>query len=246
MTKRLWILIGLTLLTFPALCLAQAADKPEKHYTGSIGAGFSLTRGNTDTANFNISGELKYDPKTKNVMKFEGLYLRASANNIDTSDRLSLGFRDEYSLSKRILVYGAIGYLRDPFKNISYLLNPNGGIGYKPIITDKAELTLNAGAGSVWEKNPGIDVQTSGTINAGENLSLKLTEGARIAQGFAALWKTSDFSDALYHFNIALITPITGKAEVKIEFIDDYKNVTPDPSIKKNDTAFIVSFLYKI
>ena len=46
--------------------------------------------------------------------------------------------------------------------------------------------------------------------------------------------------------NIALVTAITSRAEVKIEFIDDFKNVTPAPEIKKNDTAFIVSFLYKI
>lgn len=246
MAKRFYVVVALLLLTSPALCLAQADQEPEKHYTGSLGAGLSLTSGNTDTTSFNISGELKYDPKTKNVMLFDGLYLRASANNEDTTDRLSLNFRDEYSLSERILVYGALGYLRDPFKNITYLLNPNGGVGFKAANSDKMTLTLTAGAGSVWEKNPGLDVQTSATVNAGENLSLKLSEGAKITQGFGALWKTENFSDALYKFNIALVTSITKKSELKLEFLDEYKNVVPDPSIKKNDTAFIVSFLYKI
>jgi putative salt-induced outer membrane protein YdiY len=226
--------------------MSPAQTPPPKTYAGNIGAGFSLTRGNTDTTNFNLSGELTRDPKNKNVMKFNGLYLRAKANNVNTSDQLALGFRDEYSFSKKTFAYGALSYLRDPFKEINYLLNPQGGIGYKPILTDRVELSLSGGAGGVWEKNPGVEVRSSGTVNAGQSFSLKLSNTARITQRFAALWKTSDFNDALYHFNIAMVTSITKRSELKIEFIDDFKNVTPAPTIKKNDTAFIVSFLYKI
>ncbi|MEJ2108536.1 MAG: DUF481 domain-containing protein [Acidobacteriota bacterium] len=244
--KQLQILSLFLMLTIPAICLAQTDKEGEDHYTGNLGAGLSMTRGNTDTTNFNVSGELTYDPKSKNVMKFEGLYLRANSNDEDTADKLSLGFRDDYSFSKRVSVYGAMGYLRDPFKDISYLLNPQGGIGYKPVITEKAKLSLNAGGGTVWEKNSDMDVQNSGTLNAGQNFSLQISENAKFTQNFSGLWKTSNFSDALYHFGVALVTSITSRSEVKFEFIDDYKNVTPNPEIKKNDTAFIVSFLYKI
>ena len=67
MTKHKWILVlGMLLSAFPAVCPAQEAEEPAKAYTGNIGAGLSLTGGNTDTASFNVSGELTYDPKTKN------------------------------------------------------------------------------------------------------------------------------------------------------------------------------------
>ncbi len=237
--------LALLFLAFPASSLAQAPQAPPKVYTGSFGAGLALTGGNSDTRNFNLAGELTRDPKKKNVIKLNGLYLRASAKGESTADRLTLGFRDEYTISKRSFVYGAFGYLRDPFKEISYLLNPQGGLGFKPLLTDKAEMTLSAGAGGVWEKNPGTDVHASGTLNAGEGITFKLTETSKFIQGFAGLWKTSDLSDALYHFNVALVTAVTKKAELKLEFIDDFKNVTPAPTIKKNDTALIISFLYK-
>ena len=230
----------------PSLCTAQDAEEPPKHFTGNLGAGFSFTGGNTDTTNFNISGELTYDPKTKNIMKASGLYLQSSSNGIDTADRLTLGFRDEYSFSERFFVYGAMGYLRDPFKSIDYLLNPQGGLGYKPILNDRVELTLTGGGGVVWEKNPDVDVQSSGTLNAGENFSLKLSENTKVTQSVFSLFKTANFDDFLIHFDIGLVTSITSRAEVKIQFINDYKNVTPDPETVKNDTAFIFSFLYKI
>lgn len=237
---------GLLLLAFPLAGRAQTSQTPPKVYAGNIGAGLSLTGGNTDTVNFNVSGELTRDPKKNNVIKLKGLYLRSDADNIKTADRLTLGFRDEYSFSKRAFAFGALNYFRDPFKEISYLLNPHGGLGYKPILTERIELALTGGAGAVWEKNPFLDVRSSGTLNAGETFTVKLSETSRFSQGFAALWKTSDFEDALYHFSVALVTSLYKNTEVKIEFIDDYKNVTPRPAIKNNDTAFIVSFLYKI
>ena len=224
---------------------AQATQPPPKVYTGNIGAGYSITGGNSDTSNFNLFVELKRDPKKKNVIQIKGLYLRSSAEESVTADRLTFGFRDEYTLFKRTFVYGAFGYLRDPFKEISYLLNPQGGIGYKAVARERTELTFSGGAGAVWEKNPGLDVQTSGTLNAGESFAYKLSETSKLTQGFAALWKTSDFSDALYHFNFAVATSLFKMAELKVEFIDDFKNVTPNPNIKKNDVALIISFLYK-
>jgi hypothetical protein len=49
----------------------------------------------------------------------------------------------------------------------------------------------------------------------------------------------------LHHFDISLVTSIVKHIDVKLEFMDEYKNVVRK-GIKKNDTAAIVSFLYKI
>lgn len=238
-------LLSMLVFAIPAAAQAPAAAAPPKIYTGSFGAGLAITGGNTDTRNFNLTFELTRDAKTKNVFKSNALYIRSNANKEATADRLALGFRDEYSLSKRTLMYGALSYMRDPFKEISYLLNPQGGFGYKILATDKNTFIVSGGAGGVWEKNPGTDVHASGTINAGQSYVYKLSDATSITEGFNALWKTSDFEDALYHFGIALATSITKRIQVKVEFIDDYKNVTPAPTVKNNDTAFLTSFLFK-
>jgi putative salt-induced outer membrane protein YdiY len=229
----------------PAFAQAPAGAAPPKIYAGSFGAGLAITGGNTDTKNFNMTFELTRDAKTKNVLKANALYIRSNANKATTADRFALGFRDEYNLSKKAFVYGAISYMRDPFKEISYLINPQGGFGYKLVATDKNTFTVNGGAGGVWEKNTGLDVHSSGTLNAGQSYAYKLSDTTAVTQVFTALWKTSDLNDALYHFGIALVTSITKRIQVKVEFLDDYKNVTPRPAIKNNDTAFLTSFLFK-
>ncbi len=229
----------------PAIAQDQGSTPPPEVYTGNFAFGLALTGGNTDTSSYNFSFELIRDPKLKNVIKADGFYLRSSADDKATADTLKLGIRDDYALSERVSLYGALGYLRDPFKDIDYLINPQGGLGFKIYDTDTLDFAVSGGAGGVWEKNSGTDVNTSGTVNAGEAFSYKLSENATLTQNFAALWKTSDFDDALYHFDVGMAASIIKNFGVKVEFRNDYKNVTPDPSIKQNDTAFITSVQYK-
>lgn len=229
----------------PAMGQNAASSPPPEVYTGNFAFGLALTGGNTDTSSFNLSFEAIRDPKSKNIIKADGFYLRSSTNGDATADTLRLGVRDDYALTERVSLYGALGYMRDPFRDITYLINPQGGLGFKIYNTDALGLTVSGGAGGVWEKNSGIDVRASGTINAGQNFSYKLSENATLTQNFTALWKTSDFEDALYHFDVAMAASIIKNFGVKVEFRNDYKNVTPSPSIKKNDTAFITSVQYK-
>ncbi len=240
------MMIGLALLFagIPAMSQDKPAE-PVKVYTGNFGAGLSLTGGNTDTQSFNLSFELTRDPKAKTVTKANGLYLRSNNDGDTITDMLRLGFREDYFLTDRVSLFGSMGYLRDPFKDISYLINPQGGVGVKVYSTDRATFALSGGAGGVWEKNPGIDVRSSGTLNASENYTLKISDNAKLVQNYNGLWKTSDLGDALHHFDISIVASIVKNVDLKLEFMDEYKTQVRN-GIKKNDTAVIISFLYKI
>ncbi len=227
---------------------AQADVQPQPPadtWKGAVGAGLSLTGGNSDTANYTFSFEAAHDPGSRNVFRFTGLYLRSEQRGVKTSDRLRLGFRDEYTYSERAFVYFDLGYVRDPFKEVDHLFNPQFGAGWKVVKTDRLLLGFDGGAGVVWEDNTyAADVRRSGSVNAGQKLEFQLGEGTRIVQNFAGLWKMENFRDAFYHFSAALTTRLTRRMELKVEFVDDYKNVTPTPAIRKNDTAFLTSVVF--
>lgn len=246
------LILFMTLLTAGTVCAqtaassgGQATPPPEKIWGGSFGAGLSLTSGNTETKNFNLAFDLLIDPKSNNLMKFNGLYLRGSQKNQTNVDRLRLYFRDEYTFSERVFFFGEMGYVRDPFKDIDYLLNPTGGIGYKLVDTERFKMQVDGGAGAVWEKNSLTQVHTSGSLNAGEALAFHLSDTAAITQSVTALWKMDDFEDALYHFAVGVATSLTKNSELKVELLDDFKNKTPSPEIKKNDVALVMSFVFK-
>ena len=241
-----WTIVPLLLfcLFSPVQGQATGTTSATDPWAGAFGAGLSLTGGNTSTKSFNISLNAIRDPKTNNVMKFSGLYLRVSQKQEKTADRLRLGFRDEWALSDRTFLFGVLNYQRDPFKEIDYLINPLGGIGYKLVNSERVILSAGGGAGLSWEKNPDVSVNRSGTVNGSQELEFHLSEGTLLYQHLSALWKMEDFQDSIYHFTVGVDTKLTTHIRLKVEFADDYTNLTPSPDILKNDTAFLTTFLY--
>lgn len=125
---------------------------PAGPWTGSAGAGLAFTGGNTDTSTVNVSYDLTYDPKTKNLAKSDALYLPAK-------------------------------------KNVELTLNRLG---------PSTALAVDGGLGAVCEKNPGLDLETSGALTASEHLTQKLSDTTSVTQQIAGLWKMADIGNALY------------------------------------------------
>jgi putative salt-induced outer membrane protein len=227
------------------MCPCPPPEPPPGNWVGSAGLGFSMNRGNTDTTNLNLTFDATHDPKTTNVWKLQGLYLRGDTNGEASVDRLFLQGRYERNLTPRVFAFGQVQYLRDEFKAIDYLLATSGGLGYKVVATDTVSLNVDGGAGVSWEKNPGFEVDTSGVITGGDQFAWKVSPTAAITQSFAALWDADDFGDALYTFNVGLTTSLVKQLELKISLLDAYKTKPPSDLVKKNDVAFLTAIVYK-
>lgn len=244
-----FVILGLGVVTEaqaqPAAPCPCPPEEDKGLWIGSAGFGLTMNRGNTDTTNINLSFDATYDPKTRNVWKMQALYLRGDTNGEATVDRLFLQGRYERALNARTFLFGQLQYLRDEFKEIDYLIAPVGGIGYKVVDTPELTFAVDAGAGVKWEKNPGLDVQTSATISAGDRLAWKVSPNATITQGFSALWDADDFGDALYTFGAGLAAGLVRQLELKIELFDTYSTRPPNPTVKENDVAFLTSIVFK-
>ena len=224
---------------------AQAPAEP-KIWTLAASAGLALTAGNKDTSTANAAYDLVYDPQTRNVVKSDALLIRGKTEGELTASRIGLNVRDEYRLRDGFFVFGQNAYLRDEFKEIDYLLAPAAGVGMKLFDTLQTKLTVDAGIGGVWEKNPGIDVRSSGAVTAGEKLTQTLTATTTVTQSVTALWKTKDWNDSLYTFGAGVAAAISARTQLKVEMLDTYKNLPPLPTIKKNDVALLMALVYKM
>src|SRR6187402_3567883 len=96
---------ALLLWSHPALaqqtCPCPPPEPPPGNWVGSAGLGFSLNRGNTETTNLNVSFDAAYDPKKKDLWKFQGIYLRGETDGEVSVDRLFLQGRYERKLTPR-------------------------------------------------------------------------------------------------------------------------------------------------
>ena len=214
-------------------------------WVGTAGLGLALTSGNSDTLNFNLAFDATRDPKTRNVMKFAGLYLRGEQSGDLVANRLSLSFRDQYALNARAYTFGQVEYLRDTFKLIDYLVAPTAGVGYKVIDTAVTKFSTDAGLGVVWEKNPDLDVRTSLALTAGETLEHQLTATTTLKHAATGLWKATDLADSLYTFSVGLGTKISDQLQLSVDVLDTFKNRPPTVSTKKNDVAVVTAVTAK-
>jgi putative salt-induced outer membrane protein YdiY len=248
-----WILIGSLALLLEIAVVGRAfAQQPGTPpapdpgtWVGTAGAGLALTSGNSDTLNFNLAFDATRDPKTRNVMKFAGLYLRGEQSGDLVANRLSLSLRDQYALNARAYTFGQVEYLRDTFKLIDYLVAPTAGVGYKVIDTATTKFSTDAGLGVVWEKNPEVDVRTSMALTAGEKLEHQLTATTTLKHATTGLWKANDFADGLYTFSVGLGTKISDQLQLSVDVLDTFKNRPPTAATKKNDVAVVTAITAK-
>jgi putative salt-induced outer membrane protein len=224
---------------------ATAADEPKPGWHGSFGAGLSMNSGNSDAKSFNVGFDLKHDPKTKNVFKAGGLYLRSESNDATTSDKLSAFVRDEYSFSDRFYVYGEVSYQSDAIAQVDYLVSPTVGAGYKLVATDAVTLEASAGFGGAFEKYEGQDATSSGAWRAGEAFGWKISPAVSLTQKATALWKANDTGEAYYHFEAGLTTSLSRILELKVAYLLDHKTRPAVPTLEKTDTAFIAAIVAK-
>jgi putative salt-induced outer membrane protein YdiY len=233
-------LVFVVLFALPAF-----AQEPAKPWNSSLGAGLALTSGNTDTQNYNLSFNSKYDPKTRIIFKADALYLRAVSDGEKNVDKALANVRLEDSLSDRLFGFGEISYLRDPFKDLNSYVAPLVGAGYRIIKSDPMNLAVDGAVGAVFESHVLDGRDTSGAVKAGENFDYALSATSKITQKLTGIWKMDDFGDSLMHFDAGIATAVVTKIELKVAYTYDYKTRVPSSDIKKGDSALFVAFLYK-
>ncbi len=228
----------------PCPCV-EPPPPPPPVWTGSFGAGLAITQGNKDTSNFNLSFDVKRDPKTRTLFKADGLYILATEGGEENADRGIINGRVERLITDRAYTFVQVSYVRDRFKDIDYLIAPTVGLGYKLIATDRTTFDVDSSVGMVFEKNTGFDLESDGAVTFGEKFTHKISSSAAFTQGATALWKMNDFGDALYTFSAGLAASVTTRVQLKLEFQDVYKTRPTGLLVDKNDIAFITAFVYK-
>jgi putative salt-induced outer membrane protein len=228
----------------PCPCPAPAPPPPPP-LTGSLGAGLSITSGNSDTSAFNLAFGLVYDPKTHSLFKADALYLRSANDGVATLDKASAALRYEYKVSDRLYAFGQLGYMRDRFKNVTYLITPMVGAGYIVVKEKAFDLAVDASIGGAFEKDSGFDASSSGAFAIGESFAWKISPGATLTQKASGLWKMNNTSDAFYHFEVGVSAALAKAFDLKVAYLVDYKNEPNPPTLKKTDTALVASLIYK-
>jgi putative salt-induced outer membrane protein YdiY len=224
---------------------APPAAAPGPVWRTTAGAGLAVTKGNSNTSTFNATYSVDNDPKARNVFKSDGLFIRGTSSGESSANKVGVNVRDQYQLGARGFVFGQTQYLHDEFKDIDYLVAPTSGVGVKVVSTSATNLSLDIGAGGIWEKNPGAGVRASGAITVGQRFSQALSPTSTITQNLNGLWPSSDLGDYLLTLDTTVTAAMSTHTQLKLEWVDTFKNKPPATGVKKNDTSVFVAIVFK-
>lgn len=227
----------------PAPAASPAPPPPPPGWTGSLGAGAALSRGNTDTTNANLSFDLKRDTGSNVLFKSKGVYIREASDGAITSSRQDFEARLDRKLSDKTSLFTAVNYLRDEFTE--YIVTPTAGVARQLVKNDRTELGVNVGLGVIWQKDLAVETTTSGAFNVGQDLKHKIGKTAEASEKFLALFKLDDFGDAVYTFSAGLAAGVTSNTQLKVEVLDTFKTRPPFGAESKNDVSLLFSFVFK-
>ncbi len=237
------LVFALALVALPAL--AEEKKDPPQVWTGSIGAGLVFTGGNSSTTGVNVVFDAKYLFSEKSLLKVAAFWIYQSSDGTSTVDKNRAVARYEAGLTEKIYGFGEVAYQRDVFKNVTYLVSPIVGAGYRFIKTKEITLSADAGVGMAFEKNPNLEARSSGAVALGESFSYQLGPGTLFNEKVAALWKTNDTRDYNVHFEAGVATSVSRRSELKVTYILDYKNMPTEDALR-SDSTVLLTFILKL
>jgi putative salt-induced outer membrane protein YdiY len=214
-------------------------------WTATVGGGLALTSGNTDSLSYNFALDMAYGRRSGNLLKWTGLFLRGTQNDVLVVNRLSVGIRHEYTFSPRVFGFAGIEYLHDTFKRLDYFAAPAVGIGYKIVETPRTRFSIDVGGGSVTERNLGNSARTTAAVQTGETLQHQLTSTAAVKHAITAVWNTNDFGSSLYTGSVGIATRISSRLQLSVDLLDTFKTRPPTVETDRNDVNLVVAITAK-
>lgn len=270
--KSIKLLASAAALSLSVSGLTQAQDAPaapeenpaDHRWVGTVGAGLVLNSGNTETS----SGHGLFDV-TRNLGAWAHNVSIAALWTADsfrtTAEKYFGAWQSNRSLNERSYLFGYASYDDDRFSGFDYQATASLGYGYRVIMEEKMNLTVEAG--------PGIRVSeafTFATDAAGENIidmvdrigfpvktgtEDRETEAiARLAEAFD--WQFSDNAKLFQELNIeagsdntvtrflvGLETTVVGSIAMRVSY--GIKNNSDVPAgVEKTDTETALTLAY--
>lgn len=221
---------------------AQAADEPSKLWEHSVGLGFTLTSGNSDTllGTANWLSQRKWD---KNELRFgaDGTYGETDSKR---SAQSAHGFGQYNRLfTDRFFGYARLDASHDAIADIDYRVVLSPGVGYYFIKETKTSLSGEVGPGWIFERK-GDEDDNYFTIRFAERFEHKFNDRVRLWQSLEFLPKVEDWTDYILNAEIGLESMLSKTFSLRTYVQDTYQS-EPAAGRKKNDLKLVTAIAYK-
>jgi len=143
--KRHSILLVAIVLAAPQALFA--ADEEDNAWSGKATLGYLATSGNTENSTLNTAFEVGFT-KGNWTHLAEAFAIRASENEVTTTEAYELGWKSERELTDQDFLFGRLQWRKDRFGGYATQFSQTLGYGRRLIDNDKHKLNTEIGFGA--------------------------------------------------------------------------------------------------
>ncbi|HTX23325.1 MAG TPA: DUF481 domain-containing protein [Steroidobacteraceae bacterium] len=234
---------------------SSSTPPPMGVWTGTGQLGYVSSQGNSPAKSANAVLDMSYlENLWKHMFHFDFLY--GESGNVTSAERWDTLWQSNYNFTSNLYVFGNARYGHDLFDGFEYQASGTAGVGYNLIKSDSTALSIQLGAGYLWQrpeeitKNPdGLVISrmllpTANTTVAtfGLTYSQKLTASTTLSDN---LLVNAGSSNSQITNALALTVKMSTKLAVSLGYnIQD--NTQPPPGLKSLDSFETVNLVYSL
>jgi putative salt-induced outer membrane protein YdiY len=213
-------------------------------WSGMLDTGLSLTRGNSDSLTYALTGKAVRATERDKITVYSGaIYTKSTVNGVSSTSAHSIrgGVRGDLNVREKWFVFGFTDFEYDAFQHLDLRNVLGGGLGYHVVKTEKTTFDLFGGGDFEQEyfspnppTVPASLTRKSGEIVVGEELNTKLSSRMTLSERFAFYPNLRATGSYRYQFDTSAATKLKNWLSWQITFSDRFLS-DPLPGLKKND-----------
>jgi putative salt-induced outer membrane protein len=223
-------------------------------WTGKGQLGYVASQGNSPAKSANAVLDMSYlENLWKHTFHFDFLY--GESANVVSAERWDVAWQTNYNFTPDFFVFGNPRYGHDLFDGFQYQASFAAGVGYNVIKTAATTLSVQAGAGYLWQRPEVIATDADGAVTSrmllptddtaiatfGLNYSQKVTSTTTLTD---ALLVNAGSGNSLITNAFAVAVKISTKLSLNVGYnIQD--NTQPPPGRKSLDQFETVNLAYQ-
>jgi putative salt-induced outer membrane protein YdiY len=253
MTRRIAVAVALcSAALFSGAAHAQATMKTDGKWRYALGAGASLTSGNSDSTMLNLNGDAVRATEIDR-WSLRGRLLYGRNNGDTTDDLLELRGRYDRNFNTSWFGFGSGEFLRDRPANLSGRGSVATGVGYHVFKTDENRWDVFGGVGYSHESYYDARVVAGelrssydyGELLAGEESTHRLTDTTTFKQRFVLYPNLSDSGQFRAALDAGLAVAINKTLSLTMTLSSRY-NSDPGEGLDNTDTSLVAGLSVKI
>jgi putative salt-induced outer membrane protein len=235
---------------------SSSAPPPMGVWTGTGQVGYVASQGNSPAKSANVVLDTSYlENAWKDQFHFDFLY--GQSGTVTSADRWDALWQTNYNFTSTLFVFGSAVYVRDLFDGFQYQGSTTAGLGYNLIKTSATTLSVQVGAGYLWQRPEEVNKDSLGIVTSrvplptqnttvgtvGLTYSQKLTASTTLSDSFLF---NGGSGNSMITNNLALTVKMSTKLALSLGYniVDNTQPPPASPPLKSLDSFETVNLVY--